>query len=84
MNNLAVIVMLAGYVWGVAGLLAYPGLSWKPGAVIVIATALWLLQHDAMPPEPYIEAGAILIFIALSFARGRLYPPDRTDKTESK
>lgn len=84
MNTLAVLAMLVGYTWGAAGVLAYPGLSWKPGAFIVVATALWLLRHDAMPPEPYIEAGAILIFIALSFGRDRLYRSVREEKPKGE
>lgn len=72
MNSLAVLGMLAGYIWGVAGVLAYPRVSWQPGAVITVACAAWLLHQDAMPAEPFIEAGAVLPFLVLSFARERL------------
>ena len=83
MNSLAVLGMLAGYIWGVAGVLAYPGISWKPGAIITVACAAWLLKHDAMPAEPYIEAGAILTFLVLSFARERLVGKTRGERSGS-
>ncbi len=84
MDKLAVIGMAVGFTWGTAGVLGYPGLSWKPGAIMMVAALLWLVAHDATPPEPLIEAGAIIIFIALSVARDRLYPAEREEKAKGK
>ncbi|CAH2602291.1 conserved protein of unknown function [Rhodovastum atsumiense] len=74
MENLVIISMLLGYVWGVAGIVAWPGVSWKPGAAVVVGAAAWLIAHEAMPPEPAVEAAAILIFLVVMFARERLHP----------
>lgn len=84
MDKLAVIGMLVGFTWGTAGVLAYPGVPWKPGAAMLVACLVWLVAYDAMPPEPFIEAGAIIIFIALSVARDRLYRAERAEKSEGK
>lgn len=80
MANLAIVVMLAGYVWGVAAMVGFPGVSWKPGAALTVGSALWLVGHDAMPPEPLIEAAAIIIFLALLAIQKRRYPPSRAKK----
>ena len=81
MDKLAEIGMVVGFTWGTAGVLAYPGVPWKPGAAMLVASLVWLVAHDAMPPEPLIEAGAIIIFLALSVARDRVY---RAEKAKGK
>ncbi len=79
MDNLALIGLLGGFIWGTAGIVGYPGVAWKPGAIITVAAAIWLLKHDAMPPEPLVEAGAIGIFLVLMSALKRRHPAKRED-----
>jgi hypothetical protein len=80
MATVVLLGLLAGYIWGVAGMLGYPGVSWKPGALLTVACAVWRVAHDAAPSEPLIEAAAILIFIALNAARDRLSPTKEPEK----
>ena len=84
MDKLAVLGMLVGFTWGTAGVLAYPGITWKPGAIMLVASAVWLVSHGAMPPEPLIEGGAIVVFIALSMGRDRLSRAKSAEKTGTK
>ena len=84
MDKLAVIALAVGFTWGTAGVLGYPGLSWKPGAAMTVASLLWLVAHDAMPPEPLVEAVAIIIFIALSVTRDRMVRRERAEKTNQQ
>jgi hypothetical protein len=79
MENLALLAMLVGITWGAAGVLGYPNVSWKPGAILAIACALWLAANGAVAPE-IIEASAVMIFLALMFARDRVFPPKREEK----
>ena len=72
MANLVLVGLVVGYTWGVAGMVGFPGVTWKPGAFLTVACAVWLVGHDAMPAEPLIEAGAIGIFLALMGAKKRL------------
>ena len=84
MDKLAVVGLLVGFTWGTAGILRYPNISWKPGAVLTVACAAWLVSHEAMPPEPLIEAGAIFIFIGLMIAQKRLFPAPQATRTDEK
>jgi hypothetical protein len=72
MDKLAQLGLLAGYIWGTAGLLAYPGVSWKPGALLATGAVFWLIAHDALPDGELIEGLALLIFVLLAVARQRL------------
>lgn len=72
MANLLLVGLVGGYIWGVAGMVGFPGVSWKPGALLTVACAVWLVGHDAMPAEPLVEAGAIGIFLVLVGAQKRL------------
>jgi hypothetical protein len=71
MTSLLLVGLVGGYIWGVAGMVGFPGVSWKPGAVLTVACAVWLVAHDAMPAEPLVEAGAIGIFLVLMGAQKR-------------
>jgi hypothetical protein len=79
MENLAMVGLLVGYTWGAAGILGYPGVSWKPGAIIAVACAVWLAANHAMSPE-IIEACAVIIFLALMFAREWVLRARKADK----
>ncbi len=74
MNNLAQLGLLIGFTWGAAGIVGYPGVQWKQGAVLAGVSLAWLIGHNALPPNELVEGLAFLIFIALSIARDRLYP----------
>src|SRR4051812_47122138 len=80
MENLMVIGMVTGFIWGTAGLVGYPGVSWKPGALMTVACAVWLVVHDAMPPEPLIEAGAIFLFVLLNSRWARQFFTRRDER----
>lgn len=84
MNNLAQIGMLVGFTWGTAGVLGYPGVSWKPGAILTAASFAWVVSRDAIPPQELIEGLAFLIFFALSVARDKLYPTKTAEVPEDK
>lgn len=79
MEKVGLVGMLAGCAWSAAGVLGYSGMSWKPGAILSVACALWLVGHEGMPPE-VIEASAVGIFLVLLFARQWLFPARRQDK----
>lgn len=74
MNNLAQIGLLVGFTWGTAGVLGYPGVSWKPGAIMAAVSLALVIGRDAAPPLELIEGLAFLIFFLLSVAKDRLYP----------
>jgi hypothetical protein len=80
METLARVGLLVGYVWGAAGIVGYPRVWWVPGAALMVGCLLWLIAHHAIPPEPLVEAGAIVIFLGLMFARGRLFPTKGEEK----
>jgi hypothetical protein len=79
MESLALVGLLVGYTWGAAGVLGYPGVSWKPGAAMAVLAALWLVSNGSMSPE-LVEACAVAIFLVLMFAREwfmRAKPPEK-------
>ena len=82
MERWALVGLLIGYIWGATGVVGYPGVSWKPGAILTVVCALWLVAHKAMPAKPLVEALAILIVLGLMFARPRLFPDKREEKTK--
>jgi hypothetical protein len=82
MENLALVGLLVGYTWGSAGVLGYPGVSWKPGALLAVGAALWLVSNGAMSPE-LVEAGAVGIFLLLMFARPWLVPAKDAEKPKA-
>jgi hypothetical protein len=81
MENVALVGLGVGYIWGAAGILGYPGVSWKPGAVVAVLAALWLVSNGAMSPE-LVEAGAVIIFLVLMFAREWLAPTKPAEKAK--
>lgn len=84
MDTLTALGLLVGFTWGTAGLLGYPGLSWKPGTLLALGCLFWLATHDALPPEPLIEALAFFIFIGLSIAQKRWLREKPQDKPAPK
>ena len=80
MEALARVGLLVGFVWGTAGIVGFPKVWWVPGAALMVGCLLWLISHHGMPPEPLVEAGAIVIFLGLMFARGRLFPTKGEEK----
>lgn len=84
MNNLAQIGLLVGYTWGCAGMLVYPGVSWKPGAALAAVSFVWLMRHEALPNIELIEGLALLIFFVLSVARDKLYPAKAAEAPKEK
>ena len=80
MNTLAQTGLLVGFTWGVAGIIGYPGVKWKPGAGLAAVSLAWLIGHDGLPQGELIEGLAFLIFVALTIAKERLYPTKYAEK----
>jgi apolipoprotein N-acyltransferase len=81
MNTLAQLGLLVGFTWGIAGVLAFPGVSWKPGTILAVVSLVWIVAHEPKPPLDAVEGLALLIFFALSVIRDRMA---RAEKAKEK
>lgn len=81
MSGVAQLGLLIGFTWGCAGMLAFPGVAWKPGAVLTVVCLVWIAAHDPKPPLDLIEGLALLIFFGLSVLRDRM---SRAEKAKEK
>ncbi len=76
MEKLALVGMLGGCAWSAAGLVGYPGVRWKPGAILAVVCALWLVGRGGTSPE-IIEGCAVGVFLVVLFARTWVFPNKR-------
>lgn len=84
MDRLAQIGLLVGVTWGAAGIVGYPGVKWKQGAILAAVCLAWLISRDDMPSPELIEGVAFLIFFALTIAREKLCPTAVEEKAKEK
>jgi hypothetical protein len=73
MKDLVMAGMLVGFAWASVGVVGYPKVSWKPGTVLGVACALWLIGHERLPSE-FVEMWAAIVFLVVLFSRQWLFP----------
>jgi hypothetical protein len=73
MKEFLLVGMLVGFTWASVGVVGYPRVSWKPGTVLGVACALWLIGHERMSSE-FVEMWATIVFLLVLFSRQWLFP----------
>jgi hypothetical protein len=73
MKDLLMAGMLVGFAWASIGVVGYPRVSWKPGTVLGVGCALWLISRERLSSE-FVEMWATIVFLVVLFSRQWLFP----------